>query len=127
MMKNAVWLLALSAAAQPPAPQPKPASPAKPTPTVMSTGACSPNIVNNSGAITINCPQALPPAARKLIEEFVRLKPATEHRLNELLDKKDQELTARTAEVEKWIKDYRDLEKRLAEDDSKLARFSHGI
>lgn len=85
--------------------------------TQRSFGNCSPNIQDVSGNVTIqftgSACAGLDPATIKKLNEFLADFPKTQHRLQELLDKKDQELAAKVKEAEEWAGKYRDLSQRL--------------
>lgn len=64
-----------------------------------TSGWCSPTVADTKGNVQITC-NGIDPAALK--------------RLNELLDKKDLELSQKTAEAEDWSHKYQELQQQLA-------------
>jgi len=88
-----------------------------------SAGSCSPNIVSSgSGAVTVqlngSCNGVDPRVVRDLtqgVQKFLIQFPKTIGHLNELLDKKDVELTTKAREIDNWIKKYNELSKELQE------------
>jgi tetratricopeptide (TPR) repeat protein len=64
-----------------------------------TSGWCSPTVADTKGNVQITC-NGVDPAALK--------------RLNELLDKKDLELSQKTAEAEDWSHKYQELQQQLA-------------
>jgi tetratricopeptide (TPR) repeat protein len=85
-------------------------------------GACSPVISNVSGSIVIRfsgtaC-AGMDPAAIQKLNEFLAAFPKTQRRLQELLDKKDVELSGALKEATEWAQRYRDLSRRLDEEAS---------
>jgi tetratricopeptide (TPR) repeat protein len=90
----------------------------------VSYGACSPNISNVSGNVTIQFTGGcggIDPNMVKQINGFLTDFPKTQRRLQELFDKKYAELNERLKEAENWAKKFRDLAKGLdeeAEDDA---------
>jgi len=64
-----------------------------------TSGWCSPTVADTKGNVQITC-NGVDPAALK--------------RLNELLDKKDQELSEKTAQAEDWARRYQELQQQLA-------------
>jgi hypothetical protein len=75
----------------------------------MTWGSCSPIVQRTGGSVTINC---------------MGVDPRALQRMNELLDKKDVELTAKVQEAEDWANKYRVLSSQIAkaDDGSILAR-----
>ncbi|MDQ2773392.1 MAG: hypothetical protein M3Y57_00450 [Acidobacteriota bacterium] len=100
-MKTSVigLILAVSCLSQPPE-APKSAS-------QVSHGACSPNISNISGKISVQC-SGIDPSVINKLNKILAESPNTVRRLQELLDKKDVELSG-------WITNYETLRKQLAE------------
>lgn len=93
-----------------------------------SNGTCSPNIQDVRGNITIQffggaC-GGLDPVAIRRLNEFLADFPKTQHRLEELLEKKDEELVATVKEAEDWANKYRGLSERLQAEspDDELSR-----
>src|SRR4051795_3232567 len=94
--------------------------------TSSTRGRCSPAVTEAGGNVTItyasgSCPE-LDQSTVATLKAFVEKFPKTVDRLNELLDKKDQEVSARAKEVQDWMSKYTELEKQLSEraDDSDL-------
>jgi tetratricopeptide (TPR) repeat protein len=98
----------------------------------VSSGNCSPNIVNSgSGAISVqftgSCNAVDPRLLMELtqnLQKFLAQFPKTIANLNELLDKKNVEIAAKAQEIETWTKKYSELSQRLEEQpvDDKLAK-----
>src|SRR5205823_536775 len=87
--------------------------------TQHSSGNCSPNVHDVLGNVTIQFEGSgcgsLDPVAVRNLNRFLADFPKTQRRLQELLDKKDIELSAKVKETEEWASKYRDLSERLQE------------
>jgi tetratricopeptide (TPR) repeat protein len=84
-----------------------------------SHGPCSPNISNVSGVVKIqfasNACSGIDPEAVRRLNAFLTDFPKTQHRLQELLDKKDVELSETVRQASEWATKYQDLSKRLTD------------
>ncbi len=84
----------------------------------VSHGACSPNISNVTGKVTIqflgDACSGIDPRVIGELNKLLADYPKTVGRLQELLDRKDVELSEKTREIEDWIAKYQKLSKQLA-------------
>jgi hypothetical protein len=87
-----------------------------------SRGACSPNLSNVSGVMKIqfasNACSGIDPEAVRRLNAFLTDFPKTQHRLQEILDKKDVELSETVRKAGEWAAKYEDLSKRLGRSSS---------
>ena len=79
-----------------------------------TSGWCSPVIANVTGNVAVNC---------------IGVDPRALKRLNAILDRKNQELTAKIEEANQWAEHYHELENRLRESssESELSRQAEAL